>query len=57
LKKESDDIDNLVNLIRTDIPEKLRKAINCLIILDVHQRDIVDMFVRDSKLSDDEFDW
>jgi dynein heavy chain len=57
LKKESDDIDNLVNLIRTDIPEKLRKAINCLIILDVHQRDIVDMFVRDSKLSADEFDW
>jgi dynein heavy chain len=57
LQKESQDIDNLVNLIRTNIPEQLRRAINCLIILDVHQRDIVDMFVRDSKLSSDEFDW
>jgi dynein heavy chain len=57
LQKESEDIDNLINLIRTNIEDKLRKAINCLIILDVHQRDIVDMFVRDSKLSSDEFDW
>jgi dynein heavy chain len=57
LSKESDDITALINLIRTDISDKLRRSINCLIILDVHQRDIVDLFVRDSKLSSDEFDW
>ena len=35
----------------------LRKKINTLIIIEVHQRDIVDRFVRDSILNSKEFDW
>jgi len=57
LAKETDDINTLIALIRTDIETNLRRSINCLIILDVHQRDIVDAFVRDSKLSAKEFAW
>jgi len=57
LAKETEDINALVALIRTDIDTNLRRSINCLIILDVHARDIVDSFVRDSKLSAKEFAW
>jgi dynein heavy chain len=57
LKKESEDINDLVEVIRTSTDFKLRRSINCLIILDVHARDIVDSFVRDSKLSATEFAW
>ena len=57
LKKQSDDLLDLINLVRTDLDNQTRKKINALIILDVHARDIVDRFVRDSILSDKEFDW
>jgi dynein heavy chain len=57
LAKESADIVDLVALVRTDINSHLRKSVNCLIILDVHARDIVEAFVRDSKLSSKEFAW
>ena len=57
LAKESDDLNNLISLIRTDISSLLRKAVNTLIILDVHARDIVDKFVRDSIMTAKEFAW
>ncbi len=45
------------NLEEEDPSGKLRKKINTLIIIEVHQRDIVDKFVRDSILDAKEFDW
>jgi len=57
LARESNDINNMVAMIRTSDDKKLRSSINCLIILDVHARDIVDSFVRDSKLTANEFAW
>lgn len=57
LAKESEDVNNLINLIRTDISLLIRKAVNTLIILDVHARDIVDRFVRDSIMTAKEFAW
>ena len=57
LAKESEDLNNLIALIRTSISNLLRKAVNTLIILDVHARDIVDKFVRDSIMSAKEFAW
>jgi dynein heavy chain len=57
LAKESEDLNNLISLIRTDISSLLRKAVNTLIILDVHARDIVDKFVRDSIMTAKEFAW
>jgi dynein heavy chain len=44
-------------LVRQDISNLLRKLVNTLIILDVHARDIVGEFVRDSILEDKAFDW
>jgi dynein heavy chain len=57
LKKETDDLNNLIMLIRQDISSLLRKLVNTLIILDVHARDIVADFVRDSILEEKAFDW
>ena len=44
-------------MVRTDIDSLLRKCVNTLIILDVHARDIVDTFVRDSIMNAKEFEW
>lgn len=47
----------MIALVRTDINNNLRKATNTLIILDVHARDIVDLFVRDSVMVAKHFAW
>ena len=57
LIKQTNDLNDLIAMVRTDLESNTRKKINVLIILDVHARDIVDRFVRDSILSDKEFDW
>jgi dynein heavy chain len=57
LAKESADLNDLISLVREKISSNLRGAVNTLIILDVHARDIVDRFVRDSILSAKAFDW
>lgn len=44
-------------MVRTDVNVQERMKVNCLIILDVHARDIVDGFVRDSILDAREFEW
>jgi dynein heavy chain, axonemal len=44
-------------LVRTDLDDNNRKKINTLIIVDVHARDIVASFVRDSILAANEFEW
>jgi len=48
---------DLINLVRSPINKLQRKKVNTLIILDVHARDIVDRFVRDSVLNREEFAW
>jgi dynein heavy chain len=57
LAKETGDVNDLIALVRSDIDSQLRKTVNTLIILDVHARDIVDTFVRDSIMSANEFEW
>lgn len=48
--KQTKDLNDLIDLVRTDLNSQDRKKINSLIIIDVHARDIVDRFVRDSIL-------
>ena len=55
--KQTKDLNDLIALVRTDVGNLERLKINCLIILDVHARDIVDGFVRDSILDAREFEW
>jgi len=57
LAKESSELNDLIALVRTEIPDLLHKCVNTLIILDVHARDIVDSFVRDSIMNAKEFEW
>ncbi|CAK8985449.1 unnamed protein product [Durusdinium trenchii] len=57
LKKENQQVQDLVAFVRSPINKLQRKKVNTLIILDVHARDIVDRFVRDSILNKEEFAW
>ena len=50
-------LNDLVANVRTNLSSTARKKINTLIIIDVHARDIVDEFVRDSILDAREFAW
>ncbi|KAH0806962.1 dynein heavy chain 10, axonemal-like [Histomonas meleagridis] len=50
-------INDIVKLIRSNLDKLTRKKINTLIIIDVHERDLVDGFVRDSILDSHEFQW
>jgi dynein heavy chain, axonemal len=51
LALEIKELDLLIGLVREDINNNLRKCVNTLIVLDVHAKDVVDGFVRDSILS------
>ena len=56
--KLSTQLTDLVTAIRDPaIGRAERKKLNTLIIIDVHARDIIDRFVRDSILDAREFDW
>jgi len=57
LAKETKQLNDLIALVREKISNNLRKCVNTLIILDVHARDIVDKFVRDSILVANDFAW
>jgi dynein heavy chain len=66
MKKEAnvqtEDLNSTITMIRSDLEGidpsgKLRKKLNNLIIVDVHGRDIVDRFVRDSILDARVFEW
>ena len=50
-------LNDLVAELRKELSSQQRKKINTLVIIDVHSRDIVDSFVRDSILDEREFAW
>jgi len=47
----------LVAMVRQDLTKINRKKVNTLLIIDVHSRDIVDLFIRESILNAKEFAW
>ncbi|RYY38146.1 hypothetical protein EON62_00630, partial [archaeon] len=47
----------LIAKVRENIPKQTRIKVNTLLIVDVHARDIIDTFVRDSILDAREFAW
>ena len=56
--KCTEQLDNLIVAVRdTKGNKEATKKINTLIIIDVHARDIIDKFVRDSVLDEREFAW
>ncbi|GFO07644.1 dynein heavy chain 10, axonemal [Plakobranchus ocellatus] len=56
-KKMHMQIDQLVVKVRSDILKNDRKKYNTALIIDVHARDIIDSFVRDSIMDEKEFEW
>jgi len=48
---------DLTKLVRSDLTDLERKKVNTMIIIDVHARDIIESFVRDSVLDESEFAW
>ncbi len=50
-------LNELVSFVRRDLSENDRSKVNTLIIIDVHSRDVIDRFVRDSILDEREFEW
>lgn len=55
--KLSAQLNALVALVREKLSSHARKKVNTLLIIDVHARDIVDGFVRESILNAKEFAW
>jgi len=55
--KQTKDLNDLIDLVRSDLNSLNRKKVNTLIIVDVHARDIISNFVRDSILDAREFEW
>ncbi|XP_063271579.1 dynein axonemal heavy chain 10 [Prinia subflava] len=56
-KKMHKQIDELVTRISMPLSKNDRKKYNTVLIIDVHARDIIDVFVRDSILQAQEFEW
>ncbi len=50
-------LEHLVITVRSDLSSIARKKMNTQIIIDVHARDIVDRFVRDSVMDSEDFAW
>eukprot|EP00818_Percolomonas_sp_WS_P004801 CAMPEP_0117449454 /NCGR_PEP_ID=MMETSP0759-20121206/7954_1 /TAXON_ID=63605 /ORGANISM="Percolomonas cosmopolitus, Strain WS" /LENGTH=4456 /DNA_ID=CAMNT_0005241931 /DNA_START=311 /DNA_END=13681 /DNA_ORIENTATION=- len=55
--KLTDQLNDLVDNVRTKLSSQERQKITTMIIIDVHARDIVDNLVRDSILDDRDFEW
>ncbi|KAI9009714.1 dynein heavy chain and region D6 of dynein motor-domain-containing protein [Gaertneriomyces semiglobifer] len=53
----ADQLEQLVIKVRSELTANDRKKLNSQIIIDVHARDIVDRFVRDSVMDESEFEW
>ena len=56
-QKLTGELSDMVVIIRTKLTKITRKKVNTLLIIDVHARDIVAMFVRESILNAKEFLW
>ncbi|XP_066546047.1 dynein axonemal heavy chain 10 [Amia ocellicauda] len=56
-KEMHQQIDDLVTRITQPLKKNDRKKYNTVLIIDVHARDIVDSFVRDSIMDAREFEW
>ncbi|KAH8057483.1 dynein light chain binding protein [Aureococcus anophagefferens] len=56
-QKLTGQLNDLVAMVRTSLNKINRKKVNTLLIIDVHSRDIVDSFIRESILHAKEFAW
>ena len=50
-------LSDMVAMIRSPLESKVRKKVNTLLVIDVHAKDIISAFVRESVLSAKQFEW
>uniref|UniRef100_A0A7S2K9S5 AAA+ ATPase domain-containing protein n=1 Tax=Leptocylindrus danicus TaxID=163516 RepID=A0A7S2K9S5_9STRA len=51
------ELNDMVSLVRSSLDPTTRKKVNTLLIIDVHARDMVSSFVRESIVSANQFEW
>lgn len=56
-KKLTGQLSELTTMVRKDLSAEVRKKVNTLIITDVHARDIIETFVRNSIVDARDFAW
>lgn len=57
LEQMNNQLDELVMMVREKLSANDRKKFNTVLIIDVHTRDIIENFVRDSVMDAHEFSW
>ncbi|KAK3924935.1 Dynein heavy chain 10, axonemal [Frankliniella fusca] len=57
LEQMNNQLDELVVMVRQNLSRNDRKKFNTVLIIDVHARDIIENFVRDSVMDAQEFNW
>lgn len=57
LEQMNNQLDELVVMVRQNLTNNDRKKFNTVLIIDVHTRDIIENFVRDSVMDAQEFNW
>ena len=57
LNKLNEQLDKLVELVRTNLTKKQQVTINALIVIDVHARDVVDKLVQANVKDSASFEW
>lgn len=56
-KRETDKLLNLVEIVRLDLSESSRISISSLVVLDVHNKDVIDSLINNRIKSVNDFEW
>ena len=56
-KQQVGDLQGLIMMVQGDLEKPVRQKIMCMITMDAHSRDILDMLVREEVRRVDEFQW
>jgi len=56
-KQQVGDLQGLIMMVQGDLEKPVRQKIMCMITMDAHSRDILDMLVREEVSRVDEFQW
>ena len=50
-------LDEIVNLVRNDLPNLMRMTLGSLIVIDVHAKDTLEALINEGVTSIDDFSW
>jgi dynein heavy chain len=50
-------LDEIVNLVRSDLPPLVRMTLGSLIVVDVHAKDVIEAIIEEGVTSKEDFSW